>query len=727
MGTPTQLPPAPGPPHDPYWWLLDGRAGWNAQELVSLDKNVLKRGLRLALEPNSGRFLAETSGSFGGLTLPRHVTWGPEGSLYLLDAKTARLKVFDSCECRFDLVPCLGGEGSGPREFRNPHGIAVSSDTLYVCDTQNHRLALFSLRGFLLRADWRPPADARLDYPWEPYDVAFDSRGLAYVCDIANHVVHRFNRRGHWLEPLTGYSQPSAVAVASENRLYVLDLSPRPRVVQSMSDGTDRTVVERPAAVANAFPVLAVTVDFKGRLDLGSLCGSAHAWFDTSGEPIRDCEAQALATAQNPVFEARGHYLSGPLDSGIYQCQWHRIVLQGTVPTGTRIRLKTYTAETLQPPSHIMALGEEVWKTQQLVTHLQESPWDCLISSHRGRFLWLKLELESNGQVTPEVQRLRIEFPRISLRRYLPAVFGEDPTGADFTDRFLSLFDTTLRTIESQVDNQAALLDPMATPAEPGNKDFLNWLAGWMGLTLDRHWPLEKRRLLLKRAAAHFSKRGTRAGLHELLVLYMGMEPENLCCPGDMPQQQCCPRPRNCAPEPDKPCHWRAPPLILEHYQLRRWLYLCEGRLGDQAVLWGRRIVNRSQLDEGTRQGATRLIKTQDPLRDPFHVYAHKFSVFVPARFGRSEHHRKALRNIIESEKPAHTFYQLIYVEPRFRIGFQSSIGLDAVVGRYPEGVTLDGAPLGRATVLRTPANERGGPSLEIGVEARVGLTTQLN
>jgi hypothetical protein len=156
-------------------------------------------------------------------------------------------------------------------------------------------------------------------------------------------------------------------------------------------------------------------------------------------------------------------------------------------------------------------------------------------------------------------------------------------------------------------------------------------------------------------------------------------------------------------------------------------LFLGEGRLGDQSLLWGKRIVNRSQLDEGAQVEGSQLITTQDPLRDPFHVYAHKFSVFVPACFGCSEHHRKALQNIIESQKPAHTQHQIIYVQARFRIGFQSSIGLDAVVGRYPEGVTLDGAPLGQATVLGAPAYKRGGPSSEVGVEARVGINTKLN
>jgi hypothetical protein len=144
-------------------------------------------------------------------------------------------------------------------------------------------------------------------------------------------------------------------------------------------------------------------------------------------------------------------------------------------------------------------------------------------------------------------------------------------------------------------------------------------------------------------------------------------------------------------------------------------------------VLWGKRIVNRSQLSTNAQVGQSQLITTQDPYRDPFHVYAHKFSVFVPACFGREDRHRRSLENLLNSEKPAHTYMQLEYVEARFRIGFQSMIGLDSVVGRYPEGVSLDTTTLGRASVLTEPPEKQGGPSFEIGKQSRIGSTTKLD
>jgi hypothetical protein len=165
----------------------------------------------------------------------------------------------------------------------------------------------------------------------------------------------------------------------------------------------------------------------------------------------------------------------------------------------------------------------------------------------------------------------------------------------------------------------------------------------------------------------------------------------------------------------------------LEHYRLRRWLFLGVGRLGDEARLWGQRIVNRSRLDANAQAGATQLKTSQDPLRDPFHVYAHRFTVFVPVRYGRSPELRQALENLLAAWRPAHTLGRLEFVEPRFRIGVQSMIGFDSVVGRYPSGVTLGAMPLGQATVLEEPPHRRGGPTLEVGKNARIGTTTRLD
>lgn len=751
MSQQIMLPPIPRPPHDPTSWLLDARTGWRAAKLKDIEQLPPQQSLALALAPESRRLLTEANGSFGGLIVPANVALGADGSIYLLDTKEAQLKRFDPCECVFQKVPCFGGRGKGVRQLNDPHGIGICSGNLFVCDTGNRRLSVFALHGFALRGHWEPPPAAyqlpnpQLSNQWEPYDVAFDRHGRVYVTDGANGCIHRFSASGQWELRLAGFGVVTWIAIDCRDRLFVVVEGTEPSVRIVNQDGSSAIVASSPEELTPLFPRPPFEVDAEGLLHLGALCVPSlececeeekspgpkcppnlpleRGLFDKDGIAVSRC-----STPPGPAYLPEGIYYSTALDSELYRCQWHRVILRGEIPAGARVVVETFSAEALLTDDQVQNLTADDWETNQTAAEIEKGAWDCLVRSGGGRFLWLKLVFRGNGKVTPRVESIELEFPRISLRRYLPAVFGEEPVSADFTDRFLALFDTTFRSIETKLDQLARYFDPLSAPAERDPKtgiDFLSWLASWIGLTLDRSWPLEKRRKFLKQAGQLYNLRGTREGLWRELVLFLEME-TNDCCTVNEPQERCCPAPANCETPKPPVCAWKPPPLILEHFKLRRWLFLGAGGLGDQAVLWGKRIVNRSQLDANAEVGRTRLLTTQDPFRDPFHVYAHKFTVFVPACYGRSEQHRRALENLLRASRPASTLSQIEYVEPRFRIGYQSMIGFDSVIGRYPSGVTLNETPLGRASVLTAPPHKEGGASLEIGNQSRIGTTTKL-
>ena len=203
-----------------------------------------------------------------------------------------------------------------------------------------------------------------------------------------------------------------------------------------------------------------------------------------------------------------------------------------------------------------------------------------------------------------------------------------------------------------------------------------------------------------------------------MLDLYLGLS------------SRACKDTTECGPCSTKPSHvWPPPQLILEHYHLRRWLFVGSSRLGDQARLWGQKIVNRSQLSgpqgEGNaRLGVTQLNTRQDPLRDPFHVYAHKFTVFLPAWVERVKSYRKSIERLVMAEKPAHTEHQIVYVQPRFRVGIQSMIGFDSVIGCYPQGVVLGKAELGKGSVLSE--QDFANSTVRIGSTSTIGTTMRL-
>ncbi len=736
------IPALPGPPHDPTWLLLNRSQGWRLAPAGVSDVEISEASgsLELSAALGTGRTLAEASGSFGGVVPPATVAMSDDGEVFLLDVAAGALRRWDACECRFVTVPCFGATGSGERRLARPRAIAIAHGNIYVCDAgdavdpRTHRVLVVALRGYTLRAIWRPPGGAAascdgvaltpLAQTWEPSGIAFDRRGRALVADPANGSVHRFTRWGQWQCRFSGLGTVTHVAVDCDDRLYVAVSGEEPNVRILDDQGSLVAREWRPEAVARRFPPMPFAVGIDGRLDFGARCGT----FDVHGARLADDPRRGRLTSQR-VYALAGRYLSAALDSRMHRCQWDRIVLRGRVPAGTSVRVSTHTAEVEQPPDIIATLLPQQWDTGQRVTGLTgDTEWDCLVRSTGGRYLWLQLELEGDGTSTPEVDSLRVEFPRISLRRYLPAVFAQDPTGADFTDRFLAIFDTTLRGIEHEVDQQARLFDPASAPADPtpGAKiDVLTWLGTWIGLTLDRRWPLAKRRRLFKTATRVFDQRGTSAGLRRLLLAYLDMDGESVACPTAERRIRCTPAAVNCGDPPAPQRAWEPPPLILEHFQLRRWLFVGQGRLGDQAVLWGRRIVNRAQLSVGATLDRSQLVRTQDPYRDPFHVYASRFSVFVPASFATSPQRRKALETLLHVESPAHTCFQLEFVAPRFRIGTQSMIGYDTVVARPPAPITLRDATLGAASLVAPSGS--GGPSMDVGGRTLVGVGTRLD
>lgn len=99
----------------------------------------------------------------------------------------------------------------------------------------------------------------------------------------------------------------------------------------------------------------------------------------------------------------------------------------------------------------------------------------------------------------------------------LPALYQDD----DVAQRFLSAFDEALAPVLCTLDNVDAYFDPRLAP-----EDFVAWLGGWVGLSLDENWPEARRRALVADAAGLFRWRGTVRGLAAHLALYVGSVPE---------------------------------------------------------------------------------------------------------------------------------------------------------------------------------------------------------
>ena len=96
-------------------------------------------GFTPRLNPAAGSFDIFQPGKF---SRPEDVTVDEEGAIYVVDAEQNFMFKFSVSGQE---LQSFGGEGSGEKEFAQPHGVAVAEKTLYVADTGNNRVVRFRL------------------------------------------------------------------------------------------------------------------------------------------------------------------------------------------------------------------------------------------------------------------------------------------------------------------------------------------------------------------------------------------------------------------------------------------------------------------------------------------------------------------------------------------------------------------------------------------------------
>ena len=127
------------------------------------------------------------------------------------------------------LLSVLGKAGTGPGEFNRAEGICVDAqDRLYVADSCNHRIQIFSAEGKFIRQYGRAGSGlGELSYP---YDIAVDADGYQFVCEFGNSRIQVFNANCQPVEIIGGpgaapgrFANPWGVALDSHGNLVVAD------------------------------------------------------------------------------------------------------------------------------------------------------------------------------------------------------------------------------------------------------------------------------------------------------------------------------------------------------------------------------------------------------------------------------------------------------------------------------------------------------------------------
>ena len=210
---------------------------------------------------------------FGGrdtLFFPSKVAVGADGSVYVADGSAGLTPVWASGITIWRggvLQRRFGSWGSGPGQLYECWGVAVHRNRLYVADSYNYRVAVFTTEGDYV-TEW-PTGDfcrglavdeggrvfvaesgGRIDVftldgnqvttigspgsgPGQlnnPYDVALDRQGHVYVDDAYNHGIEVFSPSGAYLTEWGGrgsgpgqFIQPRGLAVDANGLVYVAD------------------------------------------------------------------------------------------------------------------------------------------------------------------------------------------------------------------------------------------------------------------------------------------------------------------------------------------------------------------------------------------------------------------------------------------------------------------------------------------------------------------------
>ena len=164
----------------------------------------------------------------GQLVLPRSVAVNSHGDIFVSEYTTVdRVQGFSADGHKPIVV--FGKPGTGDGEFNRAEGLGVDAqDRIYVADSCNHRIQIFSRDGKWLKTYGKAGRGfGELSYP---YDVRVDRAGRQYVCEFGNSRIQVFGTNNEPLEIIGGpgskpgqFNNPWAIALDSHGNLFVAD------------------------------------------------------------------------------------------------------------------------------------------------------------------------------------------------------------------------------------------------------------------------------------------------------------------------------------------------------------------------------------------------------------------------------------------------------------------------------------------------------------------------
>jgi phage tail-like protein len=643
--------------------------------------------------------------------------------LYILDAATPAIWIYDTNQKRIERIQCISPI------LKKPTAIAYAAGILYVADLEAEaRVFAFSTRNWQVRDTIgnSPGSDSLpLSQPFGPIDLAVDQSGNLFALDRENFVVLKFNEALRLVQifdqaGLSG-KNPTNIALSRKGMLYVFERNdqvvfrlPTAESEISVKKFIEFNALKNDGVLPKALRPSDLDVDDEGNLFVGDsrprdpkqeddrfirrftpdgkYAGVVEDYRGAADQLAIDLESSIFVFRKedkNKITALRrqkrfalsessslvkGEYFSAALDSRDARTIWHKLSSTTTSAVGGQIQISVLAAdekrmkiaETNQDLDDFLNRAKSLTGTQfqTALGDLDKLGWsksvvnsdDALVTA-AGRYLWVRIILIGSEHASPEVCSVRLDYPRISYLRYLPAVYQEDDRSRDFLEQFLSLFETFFAGLEARIDHIARYFDPDSSLV---STDFLRWLSTWLAISVDNNWDDAKLRELVKRAPEIYKKRGTRAAIEDMIEIFTGEKP-----------------------------------LIIEHHQLS-----CASPGNESPPSDSKEIEDLYKQLYGT---------------DPF-----CFCVLLKPFPVQTEESYRAVRRLLDSEKPAHTCAGLLRLQPWVQLDAHTYLEVNTYLSEPSARLDL-GSAMPRDTVLDT--DEHVG---HLEWHSRLGLDTTL-
>ena len=368
-----------------------------------------------------------------------------DGNVYRVDSETSELQVV-RCDGSEILLLC------DRHAFASPAGMALDRrGLLYVTDSQLQRVVVIE------------PDDGSVRNIFgvgnlsEPVDVAVSADGRIFVADRRAGRIVAFDSRHRflaYLEPrntelMPVQPRPIVVMIDADGSLLVGDAI-YPRLLRFDRDFQPLGEVELPTylseMVGGNVSLDSLTSAYGKRLPryLAGVCAS-DAW---PPNPASRDVGQRLAEVHRALrmlglrlgrrFAEHGIFVSAVLDSGRPGTTWHRVEVDAEFSAGTKLSIETATADdprsllrdALDHPERGSLITWQAPRHKDRLIPFTAAISDQLIQSPPGRYLRLKMTLESEGDETPRVSAIRVRYPRVSYLDSLPPVYRRDSDSA---------------------------------------------------------------------------------------------------------------------------------------------------------------------------------------------------------------------------------------------------------------------------------------------------------